>query len=105
MLDPTISLALSMYSTKGIYALLLGSGISGAAGIPTGWEVVLDLIRKIALLQGEDCEPDPAAWYTRSFGQEPSYSILLEALARSPSEHRQLLRGYFEATETSASKD
>jgi hypothetical protein len=100
MLDPTISLALSMYSTKGIYALLLGSGISRAAGIPTGWEVVLDLIRRIALLQGEDCEPDPAAWYTRSFGQEPSYSILLEALAKSPSERQQLLRGYFEPTET-----
>jgi len=88
-----------MYSTKGIYALLLGSGISRAAGIPTGWEVVLDLIRRIALLQGEDCEPDPAAWYTRSFGQEPSYSILLETLARSPSERQQLLRGYFEPTE------
>jgi hypothetical protein len=100
MIDPTLSLALSMYSNKGIYAVVLGSGISRSAGIPTGWEVVLDLIRKLALLQGKDCEPDPAVWYEKTFGHEPNYSILLEALAKSPSERQQLLRGYFEPSET-----
>ncbi len=100
MIDPTISLALSMYSNKGIYALLLGSGISRSAGIPTGWEVVVDLIRRVALLQGKECEPDPAAWYEKTFGHVPNYSTLLEALAKSPSERQQLLRGYFEPNET-----
>lgn len=99
MLDPMISLALSMYSNKGIYALLLGSGISRSAGIPTGWEVVVDLVRKVARLQSEDCEPDPAAWYARTFGQQASNSVLLETLAKSPSERQQLLRGYFEPKE------
>jgi hypothetical protein len=35
MIDAMTSLAFSMYSGKGIYALLLGSGISRAAEIPT----------------------------------------------------------------------
>src|SRR5437879_2506745 len=55
MIDPLVSLAFSVHSSKGAYALLLGSGVSRAAGIPTGWEVVLDLIRKVAKLEGEDC--------------------------------------------------
>jgi hypothetical protein len=99
MIDSALSLAISMYSNKGIYALLLGSGISRSAGIPTGWEVVLNLIRKLAVLKNEDYGSDPAAWYQKTFGEEPSYSKLLDALAKSPSERSQLLRDYFEPRE------
>ena len=38
------TLAFSMYSNKGAYALLLGSGISRSAHIPTGWEIESCLI-------------------------------------------------------------
>jgi|SRR6185503_1409003 len=99
MIDPMISLAFSVYSNKGAYSLLLGSGISRASGIPTGWEVVLDLIRKVAKLEGEDCDPDPAAWFKRKHTAEPDYSKLLDAIAKTPTERQQLLRGYFEPTE------
>lgn len=34
--DPTTQLAFSMFENKGVYALLLGSGVSRSAGIPTG---------------------------------------------------------------------
>jgi hypothetical protein len=99
MIDPMVSLSFSIYSNKGAYALLLGSGISRASGIPTGWEVVLDLIRKTASLEGEECEPDPAAWFRQKHQTEPDYSKLLDEIAKTPSERQQLLRGYFEPTE------
>lgn len=99
MIDPLISLAFSVYSNKGVYALLLGSGISRAAGIPTGWDVVVDLIQKVAALEGQDTSADPEGWYTQRFGETPDYSKLLDALAKSPPERQQLLRGYFEPTE------
>jgi hypothetical protein len=99
MIDPMVSLAFAVYSNKGAYALLLGSGISRASGIPTGWEVVLDLIRKVAKLEGEDCEPDPADWFRKKHGAEPDYSKLLDEIAKTPAERQQLLRGYFEPTE------
>ena len=99
LIDPVISLAFSIHDGKGIYALLLGSGVSRAAGIPTGWEVVLDLIRKVAHLQGESCEPDPANWYQGKFGTSPDYARLLEMLAGSPAERAHLLRAYFEPNE------
>lgn len=100
MLDPILSLSIAMQSDPGVYALLVGSGLSRSAGIPTGWEVVLDLIRKIALLMDEDCEPQPDKWYRGKFGKEPDYSQLLDELAKSPAERQQLLRSYFEPTPT-----
>jgi hypothetical protein len=99
-MDPLLSLAFSMQSNKGVYALLLGSGLSRAARIPTGWEVVLDLVRKLAAVEGEDCEPDPATWYSARFGEQPDYAKLLDALAKTPSERQQLLRSYFEPSDS-----
>lgn len=96
MIDPLVSLAFSVQSSKGLYALLLGSGVSRSAQIPTGWEIVLDLTGKLAKLEGVDCEPDPAAWYKDAFGKYPDYSELLDALAKSPAERNQLLKAYFE---------
>lgn len=98
MIDRFISLAFSVQSNKGVYALLLASGISRAAQIPTGWEVVEDLIRKIARLREQECEGDPAGWYTETFGVAANYSDLLVDVAKEPAERAHLLRGYFEAT-------
>jgi hypothetical protein len=98
MIDAIISLALSLQSNKGAYALLLGSGVSRSAQIPTGWEIVKDLVRKIASLQNEDCGGDPSDWFLRKFGTAPSYSKLLSDIAKTPSERNRLLRSYFEPT-------
>lgn len=98
-MDPLLSLAFSIQSNKGVYALLLGSGVSRAARIPTGWEIVLELVRKLAHLTGEECEPDPEAWYRGKYGKAPDYAELLELVASTPSERLHVLRGYFEPTE------
>jgi hypothetical protein len=99
MIDPVLSLAVSMRNNKGVYALLLGSGISRSSGIPTGWEIVQDLVRQLAHLKNEHCEPNPDAWFRQTFGSEPEYSDLLHQIAKSPAERTQLLRGFFEPTE------
>lgn len=98
-MDPMLSLAITLHSNKGCYAVLLGSGVSRSAGIPTGWEVIIDLSRRLARLQKEDCDPDPAAWFKVKFGKEPGYAELLDQLAKSQTERSQLLRPYFEPTE------
>lgn len=99
-LDPLLALSLSMEASKGVYALLLGSGVSRAARIPTGWEITLDLIGRLAVAKKADCGGDPAGWYRTTFSHEPDYSDLLQQLGRSPEERQQLLRGYFEPTTT-----
>jgi hypothetical protein len=97
-MDPLLPLALSIQSNPKGYALLLGSGISRSAGIPTGWEVVLELIQRLAVAEGEDAGPDPADWFLKKYGSEPRYDSLLESVAKSPQDRRSLLRGFFEPT-------
>ena len=98
-MEPLLSLAFSMQTNKGVYGVLLGSGISRAASIPTGWEIVLGLIRKCANLHGEDCEPAPEQWYEKKYGKSPDYADLLQMLGKTASERQFLLRGYFEPTD------
>ncbi|MUZ73324.1 hypothetical protein GOZ90_11590 [Agrobacterium vitis] len=99
MMDPILSLAHSIQTSPGVYAALLGSGISRSAGIPTGWEVTLDLVERIAALSAEDTLGDPARWYQVKFGKEPGYSELLDVLAKTPAERRAILHEFFEPTD------
>ena len=65
--------------------MLLGSGTSTAAGIPTGWGIVLDLISKVAALQGDDAAREAAGdaegWWARQGNGNLRYDTLLEGLA------------------------
>jgi hypothetical protein len=98
--NPLLALALGIDARPGAYALLLGSGISQAAGIPTGYEITLDLVRRLATARDERAaaEPDPAGWYRATFGEEANYDTLMEALAPTEAMRAALLRGYFEPT-------
>lgn len=96
--DPLTQLAFSVYENKGVFAVFLGSGISRAAEIPTGWDITLDLIRRVALAQGVENQPNWADWYRERTGEEPNYSVLLEELAASPDERRSILHSYIEPT-------
>ena len=104
MIDPLISLAFAVSNGPGVYALLLGSGISRTAVIPTGWEVVVDLTKKLAAAMGETADPDPEGWFRSKFNVEPNYSDLLNRLAKAPTERAALLRQYFEPTEDERSR-
>jgi hypothetical protein len=94
------TISFSIYSNKGIYALLLGSGTSKSAGIPTGWDILIDLIRKIAILKKEVCDPDPISWYKNKFHKDPDYSNLLSKLVLTPSERVNLLKPYLEPNDS-----
>lgn len=96
--DPVTKLAFSVYENKGVFAVLLGSGLSRSAEIPTGWEITLDLVRRVATAQGVEEQADWAQWYREKTGQEPNYSVLLEEIASSPDERRAILHRYIEAS-------
>lgn len=98
-IDNFSALTLSVYNNKGVYALLLGSGVSLEAKIMSGWKVTEDLIKKVAVIQGENIPENAYAWYKDRFGCEAEYSNLLEQLGKKPSELESLLRPYFEPSE------
>lgn len=96
MIDPILSLAISMHSAKGVYAVMLGSGVSKASGIMTGWEITLDLIRRLAVVANEECGEDAAAWYEKRYGEATDYCKILSELGRAKGNRRDILRRYFE---------
>lgn len=97
--DVATKLAFSVHENKGVYALLLGSGLSRSAQIPTGWEITLDLVRRVAVAQGVADQSDWAAWYRDKTGKDPSYSELMKEIGSSPGERRALLHRYIEPSE------
>ena len=99
--DPLISLSCSIHAKKGVYALILGSGVSRTSGIPTGWEITLDLIKKIALLHGKKEIDDYAKWYITEYNKQPDYSNILDELAKTPVERNNLLKSYFAKSKAS----
>ena len=98
-IEPQQSLSFAVASSPGVYALLIGSGVSRSAEIPTGWEIVLDLLGKLAAANGVPAGTDLEMWYREAYGAAPEYSTLLDDLAKEPAERQQLLRPYFEPNE------
>jgi NAD-dependent SIR2 family protein deacetylase len=98
MIAPLTSLAFSIFSNKGVYALLLGSGISSASGIPTGWGIIKDLVLRIAKVEGQNFEDEDSAidWYKKTHDPKLDYSTMIELLAKTKTERQALLRDYFE---------
>lgn len=98
-MDPVLLLAYALHTSPGVYALLLGSGVSSAAGIPTGWAITLDLVRTLAHLEGDEPGADPAAWYRGRFGTALDYSDLLHRLAATPAERQAIIARYIEPSD------
>lgn len=100
--DPRVALATALHSSPGVYALLIGSGVSTGAGIPTGWGVVKELVRQAATASGHEVpvDFDHEAWWTDHGDGEPlGYSSLLSSLAATSAARRALLAGFFEPSE------
>ena len=93
-----VSLASSVHAGPGTFALLLGSGISVSAGVPSGWGVMVELIRRLAVLRRQDPGDDPVSWYREQVGDEPDYSTIIEELAPSQADRLSLLSEFFEPT-------
>jgi SIR2-like domain len=102
--EPFDALALSLHHSPGVNALLVGSGLSHSAGIPTGWEITLDLIRRLAALKGVTSEVDWSAWFQKEYSKDPNYSEILDALAATPGERRAILHTYIEPQEGEESR-
>lgn len=97
--DPTSQLAFSMFENKGVYAVLLGSGVSRSAGIPTGWEITMELIKRAGVAAGAGEQEDWLSWYVAETGEQPNYSTLLENLAGTQTERRAIVQSFLAPSE------
>ncbi len=97
--DPYLPLAFSLASSPGAYAVLAGAGVSKGAGLPSAWDIEVDLVRQIAQRDNAAITIDDSnaeEWYSDTYGKALTYSSVIEELARTPHERQALLRRYFE---------
>ena len=101
MVDERMSMTFSVRNNPGRYALLLGSGVSTEAEIPTGWAVVNELVERVAAAEGTsiDENTDPTDWYEETYDEPATYENLIEGLAKTQTERRKLLEEFFEPSE------
>lgn len=93
--DHLLSVAFSLQSNPGAYALLLGAGVSAPSGIPTAWGVLENLVERLADASGTETD-DVIEWYEGEFHEFPTYEGVLERIAPTQIERQRLLRDYFE---------
>lgn len=98
--DPYLPLAFSLASSPSAYAVLAGAGVSKGAGLPSAWDIEVDLVRLIAqrdkatvVIDDDNAEQ----WYADNYAKKLTYSSVIEEVAYTPHERQALLRKYFES--------
>ncbi|MFI1177486.1 SIR2 family protein [Streptomyces melanogenes] len=106
LIEAPMAMALNVHSSPGVYALLLGAGISIASGVKTGWGVVEDIVGKVAAVRDPDnpdaraeAMADPEKWWAANTVEPLGYSALLAAAAPMPASRQAMLAQYFEPEE------
>jgi hypothetical protein len=106
-LSPDVVMASSVEAQPGVFVPLLGSGVSRAAEIPTGWEIVTALVRRAAAAaeSADEAAPeraaaDPEAWWgAHGDGQPLGYSNLIASLGGTQASRRDLIARFFEPSD------
>jgi hypothetical protein len=94
--DPVLMLASALQAVPGSHAVVLGAGVSIAAGVPSAWGVQEELIRRIAAARGDEVPGAPHDWYRDAYSAEATYEGLLQELAPTQHERQAILRTFFE---------
>lgn len=103
LIEPPMAMALNVHASPGVYALLLGAGVSIASGVKTGWGIVEDIVGKVAAVREPDSPgaraeamADPEKWWEANTSEPLGYSALLAAAAPKPASRQAMLAEYFE---------
>jgi hypothetical protein len=105
-LSPRAMLASGIHAQPGAYAVLLGSGISRPAGILTGWQIAIDLVRRVAVARDPEdtasqalAVEDPESWWNQYGQGDFGYSDILATLAPSAATRQGHLAPYFQPSQ------
>jgi len=98
MINPILPLSISMAEGKGVYALLLGSGVSIEAGIPTGRDIFWETMRLIYHESGgkDDDAAKLKEWFEASEYATCTYADILAALFPSIGDRHQFVAKHFD---------
>lgn len=98
-LNNIIPLSYNIADGKRRYVLFCGAGISRDAGIPTGWDILLETLKKIRNQEESEgkeySKEEMKKFYEKNF-KDSAYSEVLESLFPSIEEQREFLKEQFQ---------
>lgn len=102
--DGVVPVAYAMHASPKRYALLLGAGISVAAGLPTASDVSGNMILAIAKGRGEQVERGKdnevcLAWFEKTFGEPATFQRLMKKLGISEGNRKDGLKKFIYQTD------
>lgn len=102
--DGVVPVAYAMHASPKRYALLLGAGISVAAGLPSGRDVTAKMIREIALshekkIEGGDDAEACIQWFGDEFKEPPTFDKLMAKLGIEEDNRRETLQPFILPTD------
>ncbi|WP_214041190.1 SIR2 family protein [Methanoculleus sp.] len=102
--DAVVPVAYAMHASPKRYALLLGSGISVAAGLPTATDVSGNMILAVAEGRGEKVERGEnnevcLAWFEEAFGVPATFQRLMTELGISEENRKDGLKKFIYRTD------
>jgi hypothetical protein len=77
--------------------MLVGSGMSTAAGTPTGWDLTVEIAGLEARYREGRVPEDIEAWWAEHKGVPLTYSSVVEAIAPTLGQRQALLRSVIES--------
>lgn len=98
-INPIIPLSYNLADGRKKYVLFCGAGISKDAGVPTGWDILLETLRLIrAQEEGESKEytNEEIESYYKDKYKDATYSEIIRSLFPSIEEQRAFLKKQFE---------
>jgi hypothetical protein len=102
--DAVVPVAYAMHASPKRYALLLGAGISVAAGLPTASDVSGNMILAVARGRGEQVERGKdnevcLAWFKDTFGEPATFQRLMKELGISEGNRKDGLKRFIYQTD------
>lgn len=102
--DAVVPVAYAMHASPKRYALLLGAGISVAAGLPTASDASGNMILAVARGRGEQVERGKdnevcLAWFKDTFGEPATFQRLMKELGISEGNRKDGLKPFIYQTD------
>ena len=97
-INPIIPLSYNLADGKKKYVLFCGAGVSKDAGIPTGWDILLETLKLIKTQEEsenkENTDKEMETYYEEKF-KDITYSEIIESIFPSMEEQREFLEKIF----------
>lgn len=98
-INPIISLAYNMADCSQRYVLFVGAGVSKDAGVPSGWDILIQTLQKMISQEvshsGKITAEEAEKFYRDKFEEKFGYSDIIGQLFPSNEEQRDYLKSFF----------